>query len=228
MSQIEKLRATEYKYLARNLYIVAVSTFLLWTSPAIVAIATFTTCVLLGVPLTPGRVLSTTATLLVLRMPLQNLSDFVAILAQAKVSLHRLLLFSQEPELLTDTVVRGSNCELHDCAIEVENGTFSWHTEVGEEMIPPTLRGVNLRVRKGAHVAVCGPVGSGKSALLSCMLGEIPKVEGRVRSLPGLLFVTAGHMTFYVFRQKSIGCTDSAFGVVLFIKISKAEWWTGT
>lgn len=181
MSRIEKLRATEYKYLARNLYMVAASTFLMWTSPTIVAITTFGTCIWLGVPLTPGRVLSTIATLRVLRVPLQSISDFAAMQAQAKVSLRRLLLFSQELELPTDSVIRGSDSELHDYAIEVENGTFSWHSDLDEEKLPPTLRGVNLRVREGAHVAVCGSVGSGKSALLACMLGEIPKLEGSVR-----------------------------------------------
>jgi len=182
LSQIEKLRAQEYKFLARDLYMVATSTFLLWTSPTIVAVATFGTSVLLGVPLTPGRVLSTIAVLRVLREPLRDLADFAAIYAQANVSLHRLFLFSLEPELPTDAVTRGSE---NEDAIEVENGAFSWDADefLGkEEKLPsPTLRAVNLRIKKGAHVAVCGPVGSGKSALLACMLGEIPKVEGRVR-----------------------------------------------
>lgn len=81
-----------------------------------------------------------------------------------------------------DAVTRGSD---RGNAIEVENGTFGWDAaEPGadEEKGAVTLRGVNLVIRKGDHVAVCGPVGSGKSALLACMLGEIPKVEGTVRA----------------------------------------------
>lgn len=210
LSQIEKLRATEFKYLTRNLYMVAASTFLMWTSPVIVAITTFGTCILLGVPLTPGRVLSTIATLQVLRNPLQSSSDFVSMQAQAKVSFYRLLLFSQEPELPTDSVVRCSDFELHGNAIEIENGVFSWSTDDDEKKLPPsTLRDVNLRVQKGAHVAVCGSVGSGKSALLACMLGEIPKLEGTVRSILRLLrcyayggccwYETKGHVNLHIF-----------------------------
>jgi ABC-type multidrug transport system fused ATPase/permease subunit len=43
---------------------------------------------------------------------------------------------------------------------------------------PPTL---NFKVRPGMRVAVCGTVGSGKSSLLSCILGEIPKISGEVQ-----------------------------------------------
>jgi len=189
LSRIENLRAQEYKFLARDLYMVATSTFLLWTSPTIVAISTFGTCVLLGVPLTPGRVLSTIAVLRVLREPLRDLADFASIYAQAHVSLHRLFLFLQEPELPTDAVTKGSE---NGNAIEVENGAFSWDADefAGEEekVLLPTLQNVNLRIKRGMHVAICGPVGSGKSALLACMLGEIPKIEGTVRDSFDVLY----------------------------------------
>ena len=44
----------------------------------------------------------------------------------------------------------------------------------------PTLRDVNLEIRCGQKVAVCGPVGAGKSSLLYAVLGEIPKISGTV------------------------------------------------
>lgn len=55
---------------------------------------------------------------------------------------------------------------------------FLGNADVGDEHLPPTLHGVNFRIRKGAHVAVCGQVKSGKNVLLACMLGEISKLEG--------------------------------------------------
>lgn len=155
----------------------AATTFLLWTSPTIVAIATFGTCVWLNVPLTPGKVLSTIAVLRVLREPLRDLADLTSVYSQAHVSLQRLFLFSQEPELPTDAVVTRATKDAGN-AIEIEHGTFTWRDE--GENVSPTLRDMNLSIKKGTHVAVCGPVGSGKSALLACMLGEIPKLEGTV------------------------------------------------
>lgn len=43
-----------------------------------------------------------------------------------------------------------------------------------------TLSHIALRVMKGSLVAVVGSVGSGKSSLLACMLGEMPKLHGKV------------------------------------------------
>uniref|UniRef100_A0A6Q2Z876 ABC-type glutathione-S-conjugate transporter n=1 Tax=Esox lucius TaxID=8010 RepID=A0A6Q2Z876_ESOLU len=57
----------------------------------------------------------------------------------------------------------------------IDNGTFSW-TKEG----PPCLRRINVRVPKGSLVAVVGHVGSGKSSLLSAMLGETEKRSGNV------------------------------------------------
>ncbi|KAK9911265.1 hypothetical protein M0R45_035186 [Rubus argutus] len=39
----------------------------------------------------------------------------------------------------------------------------------------------SLKVKTGMRVAICGTVGSGKSSLLSCILGEIQKFSGTVK-----------------------------------------------
>uniref|UniRef100_A0A3B3ZX39 ABC-type glutathione-S-conjugate transporter n=1 Tax=Periophthalmus magnuspinnatus TaxID=409849 RepID=A0A3B3ZX39_9GOBI len=58
--------------------------------------------------------------------------------------------------------------------VVIENGTFSWSAE-GQ----PCLK-INVRVPRGSLVAVVGNVGSGKSSLLSAMLGETEKRNGSV------------------------------------------------
>lgn len=60
----------------------------------------------------------------------------------------------------------------------VERGTFSWD----EDDCVPILRNINVKLEKGSLVAVVGPVGSGKSSLLSAILGEMYKLEGRVNT----------------------------------------------
>uniref|UniRef100_A0A8C7CGT6 ABC-type glutathione-S-conjugate transporter n=1 Tax=Oncorhynchus kisutch TaxID=8019 RepID=A0A8C7CGT6_ONCKI len=57
----------------------------------------------------------------------------------------------------------------------IDNGMFSW-TKEG----PPCLKRINVRVPQGSLVAVVGHVGSGKSSLLSAMLGETEKRSGSV------------------------------------------------
>jgi len=47
--------------------------------------------------------------------------------------------------------------------------------------VPPVLGGIELEIPKGQLWAVIGPVGSGKSALCSAVLGELFKASGSVR-----------------------------------------------
>ncbi|WP_344686182.1 ATP-binding cassette domain-containing protein, partial [Saccharopolyspora taberi] len=48
----------------------------------------------------------------------------------------------------------------------------------------PALKGVELRIPAGAHVAVVGPSGGGKSTLLALLLGFLRAEQGEVR-VPG-------------------------------------------
>ena len=48
-----------------------------------------------------------------------------------------------------------------------------------EKLRRPTIKILKkMKIMKGYKVAVCGPVGSGKSSLLSSILGEIPRISG--------------------------------------------------
>lgn len=63
------------------------------------------------------------------------------------------------------------------CAVGMFNFTAKWEPGQSEN----TLEGVNLEIEKGKFYAVIGMVGSGKSSLLSAVLGEIDGVEGYVK-----------------------------------------------
>uniref|UniRef100_A0AAY4DK72 ATP-binding cassette sub-family C member 5 n=1 Tax=Denticeps clupeoides TaxID=299321 RepID=A0AAY4DK72_9TELE len=61
-----------------------------------------------------------------------------------------------------------------------------------QSMRPPlhkTLHHVDLRVKKGSLVGICGAVGSGKSSLLSALLGQMTLVEGSVAVSGGFAYV---------------------------------------
>ncbi|XP_054445603.1 ATP-binding cassette sub-family C member 6 [Pteronotus mesoamericanus] len=95
---------------------------------------------------------------------------------QARVSFDRLAAFlcleEVDPEAVDSSPSRRSARE--DC-ISVREGTFAWSQESA-----PCLRRINLTVPPGCLLAVVGPVGAGKSSLLSALLGELSKVEGSV------------------------------------------------
>jgi ABC-type bacteriocin/lantibiotic exporter with double-glycine peptidase domain len=60
-------------------------------------------------------------------------------------------------------------------AISIENGTFSWGLGA-----PALLSDVHLNVMPGQLIMVVGSVGTGKSSLLSAMLGEMTAKRGTV------------------------------------------------
>lgn len=183
--KLEEMRGVEYKWLRKALYSQAFITFIFWSSPIFVAAVTFGTSILLGPQLTAGSVLSAMATFRILQEPLRNFPDLVSMMAQTKVSLDRISGFLQEEELQEDATIvlpRG----MTNVAIQIEDAEFCWDPSSSR----PTLSGISMKVDSGMRVAVCGMVGSGKSSLLSCILGEIPKISGEVSQIMELyLFI---------------------------------------
>ncbi|XP_020553867.1 ABC transporter C family member 3 isoform X2 [Sesamum indicum] len=176
LSKIMDLRNTETSWLKKYLYTSAVSTFVFWGAPTFVSVVTFGACMLMGVPLESGKILSALATFRILQEPIYNLPDTISMIVQTKVSLDRIASFLSLDDLPPD-VVEKLPANSSDTSVEVINGNFSWDVSSPR----PTLKDINLRVSHGMRVAICGTVGSGKSSLLSCILGEMPKISGVIR-----------------------------------------------
>ncbi|URE47217.1 Sodium/hydrogen exchanger family [Musa troglodytarum] len=125
------------------------------------------------------------ATLRVMSEPVRMLPEVLSILIQVKVSLDRINTFLNEDEIKEDDVKR-SHLQNSNLSVRLRNGVFCW--EAGESI--PTLENLNLTINKGEKVAVCGPVGSGKSSLLHAILGEIPKLSGSVEVVGSIAYVS--------------------------------------
>ena len=61
-------------------------------------------------------------------------------------------------------------------AIRIENATFTWD----DEMNQAALVDINLQFKHGTTTMVIGETGSGKSALLRAILGNLTKANGRI------------------------------------------------
>ncbi|XP_076005263.1 ATP-binding cassette sub-family C member 5 [Genypterus blacodes] len=62
-----------------------------------------------------------------------------------------------------------------------------------QSMRPPlhkTLHRIDLRIKRGTLVGICGGVGSGKSSLLSALLGQMTLLEGHVAACGGFAYVS--------------------------------------
>lgn len=90
---------------------------------------------------------------------------------------------SKFPSFLNYSVIVYRLKLLSENPLLIENGTFSW----GEEN--SVLKNINLQVEKGKCVAVVGTVGSGKSSLVSALLGEMDKISGRVNTIGKVAYV---------------------------------------
>eukprot|EP01127_Copromyxa_protea_P010841 TRINITY_DN2685_c0_g2_i4.p1 TRINITY_DN2685_c0_g2~~TRINITY_DN2685_c0_g2_i4.p1 ORF type:complete len:931 (+),score=213.14 TRINITY_DN2685_c0_g2_i4:1731-4523(+) len=93
----------------------------------------------------------------------------LSFLIQAEVSIERLETFFKGEEL--DPHGREEDLFMKD-AISI-SGNFEWN--FGE----PVLQDIDISISKGELVAIVGEVGAGKSSLLSAILGEIPRTQGR-------------------------------------------------
>ncbi|XP_030514474.2 ABC transporter C family member 3-like [Rhodamnia argentea] len=176
LSKIIELRNVEAGWLKKFVYAQALTSFVFYGAPTFVSVATFGACLLLGIPLSSGRVLSAIATVRILQGPIYSLPDVMSMIAQTKVSLDRLSSFLRLEDL-QNNVVEKLPQGTTDVAIEITAGNFTWDLSSPD----PTLKDINLKVRNGMKVAVCGIVGSGKSSLLSCILGELAKISGTIR-----------------------------------------------
>lgn len=101
-------------------------------------------------------------------------------LVEAYVSIDRLTDFLCGKELqsgATSIELPQRDTMQGDELISVAHGEFAWNSKPGVER---TLVDINLSVKKGELLAVVGRVGAGKSSLLSAVLGEMTKMDGRV------------------------------------------------
>ncbi|RLN43310.1 hypothetical protein C2845_PM01G11420 [Panicum miliaceum] len=151
LSKIIELRKTETNWLKRYLYTSATVTFVFWGTPTFVAVLTFGACVLMGIPLESGKVLSALATFRVLQEPIYVLPETLSMVIQTKVSLDRIASFLCLEELPSDAVQKmpsGSS----EFAIDISNGCFSW--EASPEV--PTLKDLNIKVRPDLEILPFG------------------------------------------------------------------------
>ncbi|XP_031480163.1 ABC transporter C family member 3-like [Nymphaea colorata] len=176
LSKIMDLRRTEESWLKKLIYTSAFMNFVIWGAPIFISAAAFGSCMILGIPLRSGKVLSALATFEILQQPIYTLPDTISMITQVKVSLDRISSFLQLEDMQPDAIEKLPKDNFIP-AVEICDGTFSWDPLSSHS----TLQNLNLKVNHGMKIAVCGPVGSGKTSLLSCMLGEVPRISGTVR-----------------------------------------------
>lgn len=148
------------------------STIFLWTaSPVIVSVATFGVFTFLGHDLTPEIAFPALALINILRFPINALPNVISSIIDSQVSIERLQAYFLSYDLDASAVEVDMN---EPYAIKIDQGEFEWL------MYRPILENINVKIPRGQLVAIVGEVGSGKTSILATLLGEIPKIRGRV------------------------------------------------
>ncbi|XP_064611716.1 multidrug resistance-associated protein 1-like isoform X1 [Liolophura sinensis] len=177
------IRNKELVELRKAAYLNAGTSFTWVCAPFLVSLITFAVYVLSS----PENVLDAEKAFVslslfnILRFPLSMLPQLISNMVQTSVSMKRLRVFLSNDELDPDAVQTNPEAK-H--AIEVKKGTFTWDKD-GD----PILKSIDLMVPQGSLVAVVGAVGSGKSSLLSALLGDMEKISGSVNVKGSVAYV---------------------------------------
>nr|XP_010969361.1 PREDICTED: canalicular multispecific organic anion transporter 1 isoform X2 [Camelus bactrianus] len=173
-NQVYDIRKKELKNLLMFGRLQSVIIFLLYLTPVLVSVITFSVYVLVDSNnILDAQKAFTSITLFnILRFPMSMLPMLISSMLQASVSIERLEKYLGGDELDTSAIRHDCN---FDKAVQFSEASFTWDHD-----LEVTIRDVNLDIMPGQLVAIVGTVGSGKSSLMSAMLGEMENIHGNI------------------------------------------------
>ncbi|XP_053420094.1 ATP-binding cassette sub-family C member 4 isoform X2 [Nycticebus coucang] len=171
---IANLRRKEISKILRSSYLRGMNLASFFSASKIIVFVTFTCYVLLGNVITASQVFVAVSLYGALRLTVTLFfPSAIERVSESIVSIQRIQDF-----LLLDEISKRNPDPLSDRKriVHVQDFTAFWDKEAET----PTLQGLSFTVRPGELLAVIGPVGAGKSSLLSAVLGELPPSQGLV------------------------------------------------
>ncbi|ACI65637.1 predicted protein [Phaeodactylum tricornutum CCAP 1055/1] len=176
----------------------AVNTAVSNAVPALVLVVTLTAYAKTGRPIVASTIFTAISLFNQLRFPLFFYPMLIDSLANGKNAMRRISTYLSSEEI-TPYVNFFPTVDGTGGSIEMTNGNFLWSStrsiDGNTTSISPALSNVKLKVYPGEVVAVVGTVGSGKSALIRGLLGELnPSVGDGV--LDRATVITHGNVAY--------------------------------
>ncbi|XP_060080912.1 ATP-binding cassette sub-family C member 5-like [Ylistrum balloti] len=188
------LRETETRPLLHSTILNLISNAIIPVTPSLATVATISMYVYAGNDLTAATAFSIVATLSFMRITVTIVPFASRIFGETRISFERIKRFMLEEEFTPPS----RNVVESDNAIEVRDAVFMWEEDTytipseklkqkSTEGLNPrssitalSLKSINIAVRRGRHIGVCGAVGCGKSSLLQALIGRMPLINGHL------------------------------------------------
>ncbi|XP_073425679.1 ATP-binding cassette sub-family C member 4-like [Dendrobates tinctorius] len=173
---VNDIRKKEISKVLLSSYLRGINLASFFVASKVIVFVTFTTYVLLGNVISASRVFVAVSLYSAVRLTVTLFfPSAIERVSEAKVSIRRIKNFLLLDEVSKPAVDQPEENE-KDLLVQIQDLTCYWDTTLGM----PTLQNISCTVRPGELLAVIGPVGAGKSSLLSAILGELPKGKGFV------------------------------------------------
>ncbi|BFZ17596.1 hypothetical protein BsWGS_20635 [Bradybaena similaris] len=170
-AKLTQIRQAEIVQLKKSAIYQSVSTLCWLLSPVLVTLLTFIAYVLITQEsLTPNKAFVAMNLFNIIRQPMNSFPMLISQLIQCYVSMGRLTNFLSGEDLLENDSLVSSD----EYPLVMKNATYTW-----DRTMEPVLKNISVSFPKGKLIAVVGPVGAGKSSLLSAFLGEMEKLHGQ-------------------------------------------------
>uniref|UniRef100_A0A7M6DQB9 ABC-type glutathione-S-conjugate transporter n=1 Tax=Clytia hemisphaerica TaxID=252671 RepID=A0A7M6DQB9_9CNID len=185
MQKVTEIRKQELRFVRKSMILSASWDFSITCLPFFVSLATFAVYVYIekGV-LTAEKAFVSITLFNIMRYPFSVVPIFISAVVNYNISAKRISEFLNCEEFDSNGYIRlPGPCDA-SLNIEIHNGSFGWTPE------DKALKDISLGVARGQLIAVVGQVGSGKSSLLSSILGELEKVCGSVKTYGKIAYVS--------------------------------------
>uniref|UniRef100_A0A674ETA8 Cystic fibrosis transmembrane conductance regulator n=1 Tax=Salmo trutta TaxID=8032 RepID=A0A674ETA8_SALTR len=171
---VNDVRRKEISKIMSSSYLRGLNMASFFAASKIIVFITFTVYVLLGNTISASRVFVAVSLYSAVRLTVTLFfPSAIEKLSETRISVRRIKTF-----LLLDEIVKSKHGflqeEKQEPNVEIQDLICYWDT-VNDA---PSLQNLSLTVKSEQLVAVIGPVGAGKSSLLSAILGELPHDKG--------------------------------------------------
>ncbi|XP_033954626.1 ATP-binding cassette sub-family C member 4-like [Pseudochaenichthys georgianus] len=174
---VSEVRRKEISKIMKSSYLRGLNMASFFCASKIILFITFTLYVLLGNTITASRVFVTVSLYTAVRLTVTLFfPSAIEKLFESRVSIRRIQEFLMLDEIIKSPAAPPQE-EKEDASVEMQDLVCYWD----KSLDAPSLQNLSFSLHSNKLLAVIGPVGAGKSSLLSTILGELPNEKGTLK-----------------------------------------------